>query len=383
MSDLGLVLANLGRKKVRTFLLVFTTMVGFLVFGGLSGFQDTINAQFDEIPADQIVTNNAINFTVSLPLAYVQRVRALDRVERATYQSWFGGYIQEARNTVGAFAVDPETYVAMFGEELGVDSETAARFFARRDALLIPQSISEEYGWEVGDAVTMFSNIFTRDGGSNAWPFVVGGVYPEGDSGFPTVLLHFEYFNEGKSFGRDRVGSIIADVTSADVVDDVANEIDDLFFNSPAQTETILRSSFARGFLEQSISIGFIVTVISTGGFASILLVVGNSMVVAIRERTREIAVMKTLGFQAGRIFRLVLAESVSIVALGGALGLGLTVLAFIVLNGGDLPFPELQLSTTTIAVGAAIMLGMGLLTGFIPAWNAQRLNVVTALGRE
>ncbi|MBK5910949.1 hypothetical protein CCR85_05505 [Rhodothalassium salexigens] len=386
MTDVRLILHNLFRKVVRTLLLITATMIAFLIYGTLAGFDESIEQVYSKIPADRLITVNTINFTQPLPYAYVNRVRTIEGVERASHANWFGGYYREERNQVATFAVDPETYMDVAPEIL-VDPQVRARFVGTRGAMIAPRRLADQYGWQVGDQVSLFSNIFPRENGSYAWPFEFAGVYDiraEYGEGGGAVLIHYDYFNEARRFGRDDVGWITIDAVSPEAADRIAEEVDALFANSRAQTETSSAAAFQRGFLEQSISIASVVTLVSTAGFATILLIVGNAMVVAIRERTREVAVLKTLGFGSGRIFRLILGESLALVLIGGALGLGLTALIFSMLSQvpGN-PLPPLKLYPITIATAVGYMVLLGIVTGLIPAVGAWRLKIVTALGRE
>ena len=158
--------------------------------------------------------------------------------------------------------------------------------------------------------------------------------------------------------------------------------IDELFVNSPAETETVPEKAFNKAFIEQIGNLGLILTSVILAAFFVILVIVGNSMILSIRERTAEIGVMKTLGFTSGRIFRMVLAESLLLALIGGVLGVLAAILMVSIVNQAPIQLPTLVLGSSVWSQALVFMLGLGLITGIVPAVNALRLNIITALSR-
>ncbi|MEM7081137.1 MAG: FtsX-like permease family protein [Pseudomonadota bacterium] len=384
MSDLYLVLKNLTRSKLRLALTLFATFIAFMVYGVLASFQSYLNSGIDLAADDRLVVINKINFTQSLPISYVNRVRAVENVVDVAHLNWFGGYYQDPKNLVVTIAVSPESFVRVYPELVMTEDEKKA-WLDNRQGLIVGEKVAQTYGWKVGDRIPLNSNIFSQTNGRTDWDFDIEAIYSGADEQADTSSLyfHYNYFNETQSFGRDRIGWMAVRTNDSSNNEAVINAIDGLFENTQAETESMPEKAFNQAFIEQIGNIGLIVSSVVLAAFFIILVIVGNSMVLSIRERTREIGVMKTLGFKSTRIFGMVLAESLAIALIGGLLGLaaaaGLTSLT----SGMGAQVPTLILDREIAAKAIGIMLLMGLITGIIPAFNALRLNIISSLSRS
>lgn len=385
MNDLTLIRKSLFRKKTRAILLILSIMTAFLIFGALASIDRVLNSSEELSRADRLVTVNKINFTQTMPFAYWGRVQNVEGVQAVTHASWFGGYYQDVRNFVQAFAVDMDSYLVVY-PELEMPADQRAALSERRDCVAVGADLAEQYEWSVGDRFPLSSNIWRQQDGSSAWDVEVCAIMDITEQELPTnyLLLQYDYYNEALAFNRDQIGWMILLTGDTALNDPVSERIDFLFANSPAETETTTEAAFSQAFVEQLGNIGLILSLVVGAAFATILMIVGTTMVMAINERTKEVGVMKTLGFSSSRIFTHVLSESVLLSLVGGLLGLGLAVL---LLSGiaqvaaGQLPGLGVGRETWIQALG--LMLGFGLLTGFVPALNAMRLKIVDALGKE
>lgn len=385
MNDLTLIRKSLFRKKTRAILLILSIMTAFLIFGALASIDRVLNSSEELSRADRLVTVNKINFTQTMPFAYWGRVQNVEGVQAVTHASWFGGYYQDVRNFVQAFAVDMDSYLVVY-PELEMPADQRAALSERRDCVAVGADLAEQYEWSVGDRFPLSSNIWRQQDGSSAWDVEVCAIMDITEQELPTnyLLLQYDYYNEALAFNRDQIGWMILLTGDTALNDPVSERIDFLFANSPAETETTTEAAFSQAFVEQLGNIGLILSLVVSAAFATILMIVGTTMVMAINERTKEVGVMKTLGFSSSRIFAHVLSESVLLSLVGGLLGLGLAVL---LLSGiaqvaaGQLPGLGVGRETWIQALG--LMLGFGLLTGFVPALNAMRLKIVDALGKE
>lgn len=385
MSDFTLILSNLFSHKLRTSLMLVAIFFAFLIFGVLAGVQNGFTNVGSADGENRLVVINKINFTQPLPIAYVDRVRNVEGVGKVSYANWFGGYYQEPKNQLITFAVDPETYLDIYSTRFKVKPEEQAAFVADRTGLLVGRKIADQRQWKVGDRVPVSSNIFTnKNTGNHTWEFTIAGILEPASADVNTTLtlFHHQYFDESVTFAQNTAGWIVVQTTDKALNTKVSKTIDEIFANSPAETATDTEQAFNQAFIGQLGNITLIVTLVVGAAFITILMIVGNTMVMAVRQRTREIGVMKTLGFPSARIFKLVLGESLLLSALGAlpALGLAVVLLSFM---REAISLPHLALTPPYLAVGIATMLGLGLLTGLIPAWNALRLNIVTALGRQ
>lgn len=383
MKDAYLVLKNLTRKPLRLFLTVFATFIAFMIFGTLTAFQRAFDAGIDLSADDRLVVVNKINFTQPMPISYVNRVRAVDGVVAVTHLNWFGGYYQEPRNQFGTFAVDAESFLEVYDEIVISDDERRA-WLANQQGLIVGKAVADTYGFEKGDRIPINSNIFSQRSGGSVWDFDVVAIYTGADPQTDTnsVYFHYDYFNETQSFGGDTVGFMGVRTSDPERNEAVISAIDTMFANSPFETETLPEKAFNKAFLEQIGNLSLIVTSVVLAAFFVILVIVGNSMILSIRERTAEIGVMKTLGFTSGRIFRMVLAESMLLALLGGVLGVLASLPLVIFINNVPIQLPVLVLSGSVWLQAIVFMLGLGFITGIVPATNALRLNIITALSR-
>jgi putative ABC transport system permease protein len=386
MNDFVLVVKNLFRKKLRTSLMLVSILIAFLIFGVLAGFERAFSAGEDVAAADRLVVVNKINFTQPLPIAYFNRVKGIEGVRQVTHFNWFGGYYQDPKNFLIAMAVDPESYMQVYDDQIIVPAESRQAFLRERTGALVGENMLKKWGWKVGDRIPVMSNIFTQKDGSRTWDFTIVGTFtgrkPNIDTNF--MAFHYQYFNETQNLGRDMIGWMALNTTSPSQNERVAKTIDQMFANSPYETSTDTEKAFNKAFAAQLGNIALIVTLVVSAAFATILMIVGNTMVMAVRERTREIGVLKTLGFPGGRILRMVLGESLLLALLGGIPGIILAALFAAALEtsvGNFIPGFAVTPGIALTAVG--LMIALGLATGLIPAINAMRLNIATALGRS
>lgn len=387
MSDFFLVSKNLTRKKLRLFLTLFAIFIAFLIFGVLSSFKIAFDAGIDLAADDRLVTVNKINFTQSMPISYISKIRSVEGVQGATYADWFGGYYQDPQKQLIVFGIDVESYMPIYPELILPDEQLRA-FLANQQGAIVGKRMADAQGWSLGQRVPISSNIYSKaEDGSQTWDMDIEGIFTANDPALDTnyMMFHHKYLDEARSFGRDTIGWIILTTGDPATNDRVARAIDEQFANSPFETQTDTEKAFNKAFVAQIGNIALIITSVVGAAFVTILFIVGNTMVLAIRERTKEIAVLKTIGFSARRIFGHVLGESFLLAFIGGTLGLAMA--AFLIWLVGQTPvggfLPGLTIKAGTIVQAVLMMSLLGFVTGIIPATNAMRLNIITALSRR
>jgi len=385
MNDFVLIFKNLFRRKLRAGLMIFSIFIAFAIFGVLASFERAFNAGQELAAADRLVTVNKINFTQPLPYSYYGRISGMEGVKRVTFANWFGGYYQDPKQFLITFAVEPRSYMDVMAEEFDIAPDAQAAFVRTRTAALVGETVAKKYGWKAGDRVPLSSSIFSQKNGARSWDFdVVGIIKPKKpliDTNF--VLFQYEYFNETRSFGKDTIGWLLLQTTSPAINDKVIKTIDETFANSPFETATDTEKAFNKAFMAQLGNIALIVTLVVGAAFVTILMIVGNTMMMAIRERSREIAVLKALGFPGGRVLRLVLGETLLLALIGGLAGLGAAALVTAAMRESLANFvPGLAIDAQVAAMALALMVALGLATGLMPAVNALRLKVAAGLGR-
>lgn len=385
MNQVLLVAKNLSRRKLRTTLMLVAILIAFFLYGCLVAFNHAFHDSENSASADRLVTVNRINFTMPLPVNYASQIATVPGVKAVTYQSWFGGYYQDPRTPLFMFAVEPASYFEVY-PAIRMPPEQRRAFLSSRTALAVGKTTADKNHWKVGDHVPIFSNIYLRKDGAKAWDFDIAAIFtdPDDSARESIVLMRHDYFDEMVTFGRDQINMAILLTDTAAQVDVVSKAVDARFANSEYETQTDTAAAFNRAFTAQLGNIALIVTLVVATAFAAILLIVGNTMMMAVRERTREIGVLKTLGFRSSTILRQILAESLLLALVGALLGLGLATGAVSAAARNIAGFGSSMRMTTAVflgGVGWAVLLGLA--TGAIPAWTGMRLQIAKALGRR
>lgn len=385
MNDFVLIRKNLFRKKLRAVLMIVSILIAFAIFGVLAAFERAFNAGQTVAEDDRLVVVNKINFTQPLPIAYFNRLQAMDGVRLVTHANWFGGYFQDPKNFMITFAVEPESYLKIIDNDYEFTPEMREAFIRERTAALIGEGLAKKWGWKVGDRVPIASNIFSQKNGSRTWDMKIVGIFsnrkPQADNNL--LLFHYDYFDETRSFGKDTIGWLVLQTASPDINDRVAKAIDRNFANSAYETATDTEKAFNKAFVAQLGNIALIVKLVVGAAFVTILMIVGNTMVMAVRERTREIGVLKTLGYSGTRVLRLILGETMLLALLGGIPGILLAAIAIMNMREKLINFlPGLTLEPSILAISLVLMIGLGLATGLAPAIHAFRLKIADAMGR-
>jgi putative ABC transport system permease protein len=384
MKYLPLIWRNLLRRKIRTIFTTASIFIAFLLFGVLMAIKAAFSMGIDVAGADRLMTIHKVSFIQPLPRSYAERIRGVEGVTQITHANWFGGIYQDPNNFIAQFAVDPETYLAMY-PEYEIPEEQKQAWFANRTGAIVGIDTARRFGWKVGDRIPLQGTIYRRPDDS-PWEFTIDGIYDSQVKGTDKTLFffHYDYLNEtlASSPMQDQIGWYIVRVENPARADAVAKRMDALFANSPAETKTATEKVFASDFAKQVGDIGAIMTAIAAVVILFILFVAGNAMAQSIRERTNELAVLKTLGFNDRKVLAMVLLESLLVAVLGG--GLGLLVASLLIAQGdptgGFLPifyFPPRDL-----VFGCVLVLALGVLSGLVPALQAGRLKIVDALRR-
>jgi putative ABC transport system permease protein len=377
-----LLLSSLRRRPVRTLLTLASVGSAFLLFGMMASLHHALNAGVELTGADRLVVFHKMSFIQPLPRSYYTAISAMPGVRAATSTSWFGGFLREERNVIVAQAVDPDTAFDVFPEFV-VDPAQRQAWLQDRTGALVGESLARANGWKIGDIVPLRSNIFRKADGSDTWDLRVDAIFRTSDESGDTnsLLLHYDYFNEPRAYGRDTIGGVAVRVRDRTQVDAVARSIDARYANSATETKTSTERAFAQGFLNQIGNIGRIITLVVSAVFFTMLLVTANTMAQSVRERTGELGVLKTLGFSGGQVLGLVLAESLLLTLVGALAGM---LLAHWLANGARhalqqyLPAFGLSAGGWLLAAAFALLLGIG--AGAAPAVQAWRLRISDAL---
>jgi putative ABC transport system permease protein len=379
LKFLPLFLSNLRRKPLRTGLTLACIVVAFLLFGLLKTLQGALELGADLAGVDRLVTMHRMTLIQLFPRSYLNRIDAVDGVTSAVSFNWLGGTFQDERNQVAAQATDPDRFFQVY-PEYKLPDERKADWIADRGSMIVGKAVAARYSWKLGDIVPIRSSFYRRADGSNSWDFRIAGIYDAGNGDNSSLYFHWNYLNQ--SIGEpNQIGYVVLRVSDPARLRDVASQIDAQFANSPAETKTDTERAFIQGFANQMGDIGAIVTAVVSAVFFTILLVAGNTMAQSVRERTNELAVLKTLGFPSAVVAGMVLAEALVITALGGAIGLGLATL-FAQAMSASLQqfFPVIGVPPDTYVAGAILVVVLALLAALLPSIEAGRLKITEAL---
>jgi putative ABC transport system permease protein len=382
MKFLHLILANLRRKKMRTILTVGSFAVALFLFAFLAVVKGAFGRGADIAGADRLVIINRISIIQPLPLSYRDQILRIPGVKSITHNNWFGGVYQDEKNFFPQFVIDPENQRQVMNE-LVVPDDQWQKFVADREGAVVGARTAQRFGWKIGDRVPIKNVSY---GTSGTWEFNVDGIYHSAHAGGDETQFWFQwdYFEERvpERF-KGNIGWYVLRLDNPDDAPRVAKAIDDMFTNSSYETKTETESAFAAGWVKQFGNIEFLILSIGIVVFFTLLLITGNTMAIAVRERVGELAVLKAIGFSDFSILVLVLAEALLIALLGGILGLGFAILAVPVLgNALNGLLPELILSPAILSLGLATALLIGAAGGILPGVGAMRMRVVNALRR-
>ena len=382
MKFLSLVLSNLARKKLRALLTILSIGVAFVLFAFLGAVKQALVGGVALAGKDRIVVRHRVSIIQNIPIAYEERIRRVPGVAEIVHFSWFNGIYQDPKNFFPSYPTDPAACLSIYPEIL-LSPEVKQAWLSNRTGAIVGRATADRFGWKVGQRIPLNSPIWPR--ADNAvWEFDIVGIY-DAKKGFDTsgFYFHYDYFDEARRWGKGAIGWYVVRVNDATKTAEIAKAIDAEFANSSAETKAEPEGVFMQSFAQQVGDIGTILLGILGAVFFTILLVAGNTMAQGVRERTAELGVLKALGFGDGLVLGVVLAESMTIAAIGGIGGLLLGAAAVT----GMAPamaamLPNFYLPSANLIVGAILTLVLGFAAGILPAMQAGRLRIAEALRR-
>jgi putative ABC transport system permease protein len=379
-----IVLKNLFRHRLRTILTMLGIATAVMAFGLIRTIVGAWSAGVEASAANRMITRQSVSFIFPLPLPYRQQIARVPGVAAVSWANWFGGVYgdpNDFKNFWPRFAVDAETFYDLY-PEYQVPADQLAQFRKERNACIIGRKLAAQHNFKIGDVITMEGDIFP-----GRWEWVVRGIYTGRDQTVDETQMFFQwnYLYEQvrqREPGRPvEAGWFILRVEPPDAMPRVATAVDEQFVNSRAPTKTETEKAFQQGFVAMSSAIITSLQVISVVIVGIILLVLANTILMAVRERTREYAVLKTLGFTARHLIALIFGESLLIALCGGLLGLALT-FPMVAGFGKALPtfFPIINVAPLTIALALGAALIAGAVAAFFPATRVVRMPIVAGL---
>lgn len=380
MHRLTFIRRGMTRRPVRSALLITSIAIAFFIYLVLTSFERGFLG--GEVESERLVVSNKIGGALPLPISYYDKILALPGIASATYMARSRATYRTPSNFLGLTAVEPDSFPAFIGDEYDISAETLARFRQTRNGVIVGRSIATQEGWVVGQKITLNTSSFFRADGSSDFEFEIAGILDgrkSADTHF--VMARYDYINSERGVDRDTVSNFGVLPRSGAHADDVIKAVDTLFANSAYQTRTRTEAEFMRDFIAQFADIATIVRLVVGVAFVTILMIVANTMVFAIRERTKEIGLLKVLGFSRRFILGNVLAETFSLFAAGLALAVCLAYAAIILLREPlHTVVPDMSLAPATVLQAIGLSAVLAAATAVIPAYGAMRVPPHAAL---
>jgi putative ABC transport system permease protein len=382
MKFLPLIWKNIWRKKFRTTFTLLSIFIAFLLFGILMTIRTSFSLGVDVAGADRLVLIHKVSLIMPLPVSYQNRLQQTRGVELASHQTWFGGVYQDPSNFFANIAVEPERFLKIY-PEFRLSAEQVEAWRNDRQGAIVGRDLADRFGWKIGDRVPLTATIWQPKQGGTTWEFNIVGIY-DGAEGVDKTQMFFryDYLDENRAQGEGLVGWYVVKISDPAQAVELSRTFDEMFANSAAETKTTTEKGFIESFAKQIGDIGAIMIAISSTVLFMFGLVAASTMAQSVRERTSELAILKTVGFSGPAILTLVLAESLFVALTGGLLGLAL---AWLIVQQGDPTNGMLSifvLPTRDVLIGIALMILMGVLAGLMPALAAMRLRITDALRR-
>ena len=377
-----LLIANLRRHLLRTAFTLGSIVVAFLMFGLLEAMRNAFDAGATIAGQDRLLTLHKVSIVQPLPESHRNQIRRVDGVALVSSVTWFGGTYQDERNAIPVFPVDGATYLDIYPEAV-LQPGVRERWLAERRGVLVGRAMADRFALKPGQTIPLQSSIWRRADGSNTWEVVVSGIYDveENKGDTMAMIMHYGYFSEPLGRGKGLVGWYVVKVRDPARAARVAREIDELFANSPYETATSTEKALAQSFANQIGNVGRILTGVVAAVFFTMLLVTANTMAQSVRERTSELAVLKTLGFTATGVTALVMAEALMLTLLGGMAGMMLAFASVEALGATARQYlPVFYIPRQAVLIAILLMIGLGIAAGLLPARRAMRLQIAEAL---
>ncbi len=379
MKILKLIFKNAFRHKLRATLTILGITIAIVAFGLLRTVVTIWDSSVDATMANRLITRQAISFIFPLPVSYQEKIKSIEGVSNVTFATWFQGVYKDKNNFFARIAVDAETFFDIYPEFL-IDAQELENFKKQRNSCIIGSDIAEQFKLKVGDQMSLEGDIYP-----GRWDFIIAGIYngKNKNTDETQMVFHWNYINERMKsespIRANEVGWYIVQIRDPNKSAIISEQIDALFKNSSAETKTETEKAFAQNFVASSGAIISAMNVMSFAIIGIIMLVVANTMIMSARERTREYAVLKTIGFSAKHLFGLILGESLLISFLGGAIGISLI---FPIVQGFEraMPkgiFPFFFVEPITIFWAVVAIIFVGFISAVFPIQKALSTKIV------
>lgn len=377
---------NVAGHPVRSLLTVGAVAVAVFLITVLQAVTSGLSRTLDASAANRLLVQSAVSLFVDLPLSYQQKMQSVDGVEAICKWQYFGGRIEQdkgARPT--QFAIDADTFLVSY-PEMSIEEGSYDEFTATRTGCIVGRQLAEKYDWKLDQAVPIGGTIFTRTDGE-PWVFTIKGIYESSSPSFDEQQMFFQYeylkesLEQGGAAGPQGVGVYMLRLAPGTDPLTVQKTVDGMFENGPQRVQTTTEAEFNRAFITMLGDVPSLLQLVGGAVLFAIFFAVLNTMMLTGRERTRDIGVMKALGFTNRVTAGLLLGESVLLCALGAAIAIGLGVMLEDSLAVATAAFlPGFGFDRGTLLLAGSIALGVGVISGLLPGLRTARMTTTQAL---
>jgi putative ABC transport system permease protein len=373
-----LVWSSLWRKKARTVFTLLSIMIAFLLFGLLQGVNAWLNAFGTGSNANRLYVVSRVSQVQPLPSAYLHQIEALPGIRQSTYIAGISGFYQEKSNNLLALATDVQKFFDLY-PDWKIAPEQLAAMSRTRAGAIVAAPLMRAFGWKIGDRLPLRTSVMKQNGSAD-WDFEIVGTYdvPTSPAEANRILVNYAYFDEARRLERGTAWAFVVAVDDPTRSAQICAAVDALFVNSAYETVTQDEKAYVQGQLRELGDVSLMANAIVAAVLFTLLFLTGNTMMQSVRERTPELATLKTVGFSDRSVTLLVLIESVLLCVLAASLGLAAAAAVFPVTAA--LGIAGAALPIRVVALGLVIAVGLALASGLPPAWRAQRLVIVDAL---
>ena len=384
-----LLILNLARKPLRTLLTVFGVAVALFLFCFLETVLEAFQVGVNMSDASRLIVMHKDSLSFNLPVSHKNAIEQIDGVKRASSAIWFGGPYEEPigpdakkQDFFTQFALDLDTYLASY-PEIRILPEQLKDVMADPSGCVLGAKLAQRINKKIGDRITFSGAIWARADGQ-PWHFTVRAIYSTESPTFDQtmMLFHWKYLDEARAYERGTATLFIVGISDPNNYQQIASAIDARFENSPAETRAMTEKAFNMQFVSMMGNLALLLRSIGSAVVLTMLLVAANTMMMSARERTREMGILKAIGFNDGHIFRLLIVEALLIAMTGALIGAGMAIILFNVLGMNPKPdfFPVFQLPYSSVGFALLIAAITGLLSGIVPAWTGMRMKATEAL---
>jgi putative ABC transport system permease protein len=375
MKYAKLIFKNILRNKLRTLLTVSSVIVSLFLIVSLATVLTEFDRGSDEASPLRLVSRHAVSLAFVIPMAHEQKMKTVPGVKEVMPFSWFGGIYIDERNFFPNFACDARKLKDVVSELKMPDADWQS-FINDRQGAIVGKKLVTLHGFTPGQRITLKSPIYNQ-----SVEFIIRGIYTGSDE--KTLYFHHEYINElVPDWAKDRVSTFSILANSAEDVPRVAQAIDSIFANTDAPTKTESEREFALSFQTMMGGVKQFLYAIMAAITFSLLLVMGNTMAMSVRERTREVGTLKAIGFRRGTITALFVGESLTVACIGAAIGIGAAKLIFSSIDlGVYIPFFIAFVPTKETLIAAFVLsILVGLISVLYSAYRVSGLTIAEAL---